>query len=459
MAATVWTTGDPTGPLRQGAEHVASLPPAPVRNLHLQEEFQDYCIIRGEVDVPGFQKGIAPYALLSGGVDWSPQGYPLQQYTRTAPFVVTIPKYKEMPEAGYPMLFYHHGAGGVANQVFTRGKYLGTGVEIVDETLAPAIKQAGKGPAEIAAERGWASSGFGGHMGVDHMGMILGFGLFPYNLLNPAAMLNSYYQMVWERVYFRRALNAMEIDPALCPDAIPHPQQDRLRIDSDMYVVMSQSLGNWTGSLQLAVDPDPMEGAVFTGVSGTWIRLFDNREELKLAINFAVLNQNLSNPIDDAHPFMMLLEWALGGADPVAHMPYLLRYPRQAAPHVLAISGINDKGGYEPAQRPFLMAVGMDLAGPDLGDTYDSSLLPHMSIAGTRQLPYPVSGNRMVPGQGERTAVVVRYENTHRPDGNGHHVTFDLDAPKHQYGCFMEHLAQGRTPIVGEGWLQGGPCL
>ncbi|MCG8538008.1 MAG: hypothetical protein MI808_23220, partial [Pseudomonadales bacterium] len=84
--------------------------------------------------------------------------------------------------------------------------------------------------------------------------------------------------------------------------------------------------------------------------------------------------------------------------------------------------------------------------------------MPHLQLGGAEQLAYPAVNNVDVPGQGQRTAVVVRYENTVRPDHNGHHVTFDLDAPKHQYGCFMEQLANGEAPIIDIGNLQGDPC-
>ena len=104
------------------------------------------------------------------------------------------------------------------------------------------------------------------------------------------------------------------------------------------------------------------------------------------------------------------------------------------------------------------MALGVDLAGPDLGTTYATTLFPHMAIAGAKQLPYPVAGNIAVPGQDNRTGVVVRYEDTLRPDHNGHHVAFDMEAPKHQYGCLLEQLAEGKVPVIGEGSVQGGDC-
>ena len=455
IGATVWTTGDPTQQLRSGAEYVASMETAEPTNIELLEEFDDYCVIQGYVETPGFQNGPIPYLLFGGNVQWDEAGNPIQAYSRDAKFVVTIPKHITMPEQGYANLFFHHGAGGNAVQVFTRGKYLRTEYDII----APyKVLDYGNGPSQVAAERGWASSGFAGHMGMDHLGVEGGgWGIFGYNLFNPVSLYNNYYQMVWERIYFRQVLKTLQIDSGLCSDADPGLVSS-FQLDPDMQLLMGQSLGNWTSSLHLSVDPEPFAGVVFTGVAGTWIKFLANDPAYRSALSAGVVNLLPGQKLDSAHPFLMLMEWLMGGADPVAHLDSVLRYPTKTAPHVLTISGIDDDGGAEPVQRTHMLAVGEDLAGPDLGDSYDTRLFPHLEIGGAQQLPYPLVNNFEVPGQGPRTAVVVRYENTVRPDHNGHHVTFDIEAPKHQYGCFMEQLARGDAPIVDQGYEQGAPC-
>src|SRR5690606_39040112 len=164
----------------------------------------DYCAIGGTVEVPGSQKGPIPYLLTGGGIDFNEDGSPVQQYSRTAKFVVTIPKRTQMPEGGFPLLSYHHGAGGQANQVYTRGEHL----YLSYKALVPvSVLNVGNGPSQMAAERGWASSGIQGHMGMGHLGIKGGgFGFFGYNVFNPVAFKYTYYQMVWERIYFRRFL-------------------------------------------------------------------------------------------------------------------------------------------------------------------------------------------------------------------------------------------------------------
>ena len=443
IAATVWRTGDPTTAMRRGAEAVSNWPLADVTGLELAEDFPDYCAVRGYVKTPGFQNGSVPYVLGGGRIKWDASGSPVQQYTRNAEFIVTIPKTTTMPAQGFPLLEYHHGAGGSAEQVYLRSTY---------------GQADGNGPAQIAAERGWASSGFAGHLGSDESGPILGFGLVPYNLENPVSMFNSYYQMTWERIYFRRVLNQLTIPQHLCPQGIVSAGEDHYRFDAGQRVIMGQSLGNWTSSLQLVADPAPFQGAVLTGVAATWIKLFTNQPEMKLAISTLLPNLLPTEELDDMHPFLMLMEWLLSGADPAAYLDRVFKYPTKTAPHVLVVSGIDDQGGYEPTQWPHLMALGVDLAGPDLGSAYDETLFPHLALSGARQLDYPVSNNVSVPGQGKRTAAVVRYENTVRPDHNGHHVAFDLDPPKHQYGCFLQYLSWQQAPVVFEGQQQGGNC-
>jgi len=57
---------------------------------------------------------------------------------------------------------------------------------------------------------------------------------------------------------------------------------------------------------------------------------------------------------------------------------------------------------------------------------------------------------------GPRTAGVVRY----LPDRNdgGHYVTFQLEGPKHQYGCFLETLFQTGTPVIPAPGAVDDPC-
>lgn len=462
IAATVWTTGDPTLPLRRGAEQVArdaeTMASLPVEDLHWRAEYPDYCIIEGYVQAPGFQKGKAPYARKGGEIEWDAQGHPVQQYQRRAKFVVTIPKTVVMPAEGFPLLSFIHGAGGTAEQVFDRGRF----VKFDPFTHPYYLGEAGNGPSQIAAERGWASSGLAGHLSFDHLGGTVASlqGLFGYNLFNPVGLYGSDIQMTLERIFFRRVLERLRLDASLCPGADPGPGNSEFRFDRNMQVSMGQSHGHWINTLQVASDPRPFQGVIFSGMAGTWIKALTSGNYYRPLLATAVANLLPAERLDDAHPFLMLVEWMLGGVDSTAFADSILRYPTKQPPHVIAFSGFNDHGSGEPTQRPHLMAVGIDMVGPDLGRTYATTLFPHLEIAGLKQLSYPAVNNVDVPGYGPRTAVVARYRNTNWVTlQNGHDVTFEREEIKHQYGCFLQHLAEGHAPVVAEGFEQGGSCL
>lgn len=456
IGATVWTTANLKTRLKTSSAHVAQMPVAAPQGLYLEEEYEDYCVIGGTVEVPGFQRGPVPYVLTGGDVEFTAAGAPIQQYTRTSNFVVTIPKHTPMPEAGFPIVNYHHGAGGRANQVYMRGEHL----RLSYRALVPvSILNHGNGPSRMATERGWASSGLSGHMGMEHLGIEGGgFGFFGYNVFNPVAFKYTYYQMVWERVYFRRFLNSLRLDASLCPGAIA-PADNTFRIDPDMQVSMGQSLGNWTSSLQIAADPEPFQGAIFSGVAGSWLLMFIDSSAKKLAFENTVATVMPGTHVDMYHPFVALLGWMMSDVDPLLYMDELYRYPTRPSPHSLLISGIDDSGSPEFTQRTFMIALGADFAGPEVGATPDTDIRGYLTNSGAQAHDYPVSGNLQLPGQSPRTAVVTRYENTVRPSHNGHHVTYDLPAVKHQYGCFLQNLSEGRAPVIIEGTVQGGPCL
>ena len=197
-----------------------------------------------------------------------------------------------------------------------------------------------------------------------------------------------------------------------------------------------------------------------SGMGGTWIKTFTAGMGYRMMMSTGVVNLLPGEYLDDAHPFLMLAEWLMNGADAVVHAESILRYPTKTPPSIIAFSGIQDYGSPEPSQRPLIMAVNMDLAGNDLGRSYDTTLFPYLAIGGERQLPYPVTNNIDVPGYGLRTSVVTRYrDNNPYSLYNGHEITYQLPAIKHQYGCFLQQIGEGRVPVVDEGYVQNGPCL
>ena len=72
-------------------------------------------------------------------------------------------------------------------------------------------------------------------------------------------------------------------------------------------------------------------------------------------------------------------------------------------------------------------------------------------------LDYPVADNRTADDGRPRTSVVVQWEGDGIADP--HTVFSQLDAVKHQYGCFFETLWETGTAHVVAPAPLGTPCL
>ena len=120
--------------------------------------------------------------------------------------------------------------------------------------------------------------------------------------------------------------------------------------------------------------------------------------------------------------------------------------------HSLAIFGHVDNAVSFPSQQTLIRALEADMAGSELDVSTELSLLASAQVAGGEALDYPVSGN----GHHGETNVFTRYQQDEIK--TGHHVMIQLEAPKHQIGCFLQDIAAGITPQVVEGSAIDGAC-
>lgn len=451
VGATVWTTGDPTASLFAAARALAQGPAPAVHALRLAAEMPDYCVIEGNVMVPGFQQGVLPFLSPTQGGDilWNERGAPDVRYWRTAPLVITLPR-QPMPDGGFPLLLYNHGTGGTAAEVYRRGAVNETGIQ---DTQG--------GPARVAARRGWASASMGGHLGEEHLpGKQELEGYVAYNFFNPVAWRGNLQQMALERVLLRRALDALALAPALCP-AAANAGRTPLHFNPDLRVLMGQSLGSYIAGIQAAIDPQPYQGLILTGAGGSWIEfVFGPTDPIHLqqVVETLALQFTPVEHLDRHHPILMLAEMLVGSANNILYTERLLRRPVKTPPHVLVIEGHQDHQVPENIQRPLLLSLGVEPVGDDVGFQRSDTVFWYLQEQGAQGWAYPVVDNVWVDGFGRRTAVVARYAPDDAPGTDGHHVAFQLDAAKHQYGCLLQNLAQGRAPVIVAGRDIDGDC-
>lgn len=468
LAAVAWTTGSPadTAAHIAAAAHAWPLPPlkSPWKMI---AQTEDFCVLKAMWTVPGLQRGAIPFALpLAGGrITYGDDGAPEVAYYRDTPVVITVPK-APMPDDGFPLVLYHHGTGGDADQIWNRG------LTLRDAQGNETLTKSGS-VAEVAAIRGWAGAGMGGHFGAEHQaslpvmnwvfgGIALPMNIVQYNFLNPQAMRDSLLQQLAERVLFRRMVKQAQLSPALCPQAAV-AAGDAIRFDQNMEVVMGQSLGSFTASAQASMDPDPVRGLIVTG-AGTY--------NIDLVMQITALG-NGDKPLgaslgpaffgahdfaqDPFHPLYALAEHALAPAN-TAYMvarkkenePMTRRHPV----HVLAVEGYVDDWVTLPNQRQLIRALGASMAGPevDVKDQAKDLLLPSALNAGGHAFAYPAAGNDATGASN----FFVRYAQD--PIKSGHYVFFQLAAPKHQVGCFLQDMKAGLTPTLVQGLRVDGPC-
>jgi hypothetical protein len=320
----------------------------------------------------------------------------------------------------------------------------------------PPEEAPGHGPALNLARRGFATSGTAGPLTAERVGEdAAGGGFALYNVINPVAFRDNFYQSVFELVAFRNLVETLRIDPEECPgvDASAAPDGG---IRFDPVVIMGQSLGSYLAGMVAALDRR-YRGAILTGAGGSWIEFpsgtntpVDLDAALKLLVGLPV-----GESLDRYHPVLALFALAMGPVDNTLYVPRLWRDPGDADPvHVLVIEGDEDVYIGPGLQRALVTAAGVDLVGDDVGPEQDR-IMDAILLADGTSLPPPVAGNRRFRDR-PVTAGVVRYAPL--SPGRGHDVTFDLTAPKHQYECFVETLLAQEMPTIVRGGSSGEPC-
>jgi len=131
--------------------------------------------------------------------------------------------------------------------------------------------------------------------------------------------------------------------------------------------------------------------------------------------------------------------------------------------------GFYDSYYTPPSQNAFILAAGLQLAGEPFpsgafdriaeGYGYDSprcgyevpcslSTVEAMNMTGLDVAQYPVAGN-LISRDGPHVSGVV-VEALEDGNLNGHHVNFQLDELKYQYGCFLRTFIDTGTPVLLE---------
>jgi hypothetical protein len=344
-----------------------------------------------------------------------------------------------MPATGWPLYQFFHGSGGVSSGLVDLGPSPDSG-----DHPTP-----GFGPGYVVALHGIAAASGAGPLNPERLPNASDYAYL--NINNLGAFPQTFQQGVFEHRMLLDALLALHVPQATVAacTGISTPSGDHF-FDAQKLVAGGQSMGGMYTNMVGAVEPR-FGALVPTGAGGFWNLMILESTIVPGARN--LLGTALG--IDDTqlvflHPAMNVIALAWEAAEPMAYMARLSHRPLPGVPvhHLYEPVGMNDT--YFPTD--VYDAAALAYANQEAGTAVWPSMQDALTLESITGLaPYPVRGNR-----DGKTRVVVQYMG----DGiiDPHYIYRQLDAVKHQYGCFLESYLRDGVPTVPAPGAIDDPC-
>jgi len=431
LVSTEFTTGDEVSRVAKRSDSIHTQYHPTIDNLTLVGDatYDGFCRLSGTITMPQFQMGTQPFDTL-GGFVLDANDVPQKQGDMTIPLTITLPK-SAMPATGWPLYQFFHGSGGLSTGVVDLGPS-------PDSSDMPAP---GKGPGYVVALHGIAAASAA--MPVNPERLVNATDYSYLNINNLYAFPHTFQQGVFEQRMFLDALLALHVPQATLAacTGISTPTGDHF-FDPQKLMAGGQSMGGMYTNMVGAVEPR-FPTLVPTGAGGYWnLMILDTKtvpgaREL-LATALGVDDTTLSF----IHPAMDVMALAWEPAEPLVYMARL-----------------GDRNIYEPVgkddsyfQTTVYNAAALAYGNQEAGDQVWPEMQQGLALAHLDGLlSYPVKAN-----QNGKTRVVVQYMG----DGivDPHYIYRQLDAVKHQYGCYLEsYLRDGVPTVPAPGGLMD-PC-
>jgi hypothetical protein len=417
-AAAVFTVQDGPGHVLRLADSVAKQPAPVLKDLTVCDTGvkspcddgtparacpaadPDFTEIHGRFSVPIYQKGTEPYDTPDdGGGIVETGGTPQVDRTEDVCFALTIPKGRTAPQAGWPLMVYHHGTGGSMRSV------IDDGIAKVMATDSAPSATFGFDAVEHGARKGTSKKSPNDLV---------------FNPLNPRAARDNFLQGAVD------ILQAYRVAGLTIGAGMAGPQA--IAFDPTKVTYFGHSQGSASGALAVAVS-DTAPAAIFSG-HGSFLThsLLDKTSPVNIAAGMTFL---IGEPLDDAHPVMTIFQSFFDRSDPLNYNPLIIKRPpgKIASKHVWMSLGTMDT--YTPASTLDASAASLGLARDDGG-----------TPAGTKR---PVSLNVTGGDNAMRTAGLFVYT----PDGyDGHFVATKKPAAVKDWTAFIQsYLATGKPAV------------
>jgi hypothetical protein len=450
---TVFTTGDPAAQLGTARAAVVARPLPVIDAPFVRTElFADYCVYETTIPMPDYQSGTSPFETMGGTWEIDSAGAPILQRTATSTLVVTVPR-TTPPAGGFPLVVFVRAGGGGDRPLVDRGQHAVAGGAAIE---------AGEGPARYISRAGFAGIQVDGPLGGRRNTTMGDEQFLLFNVSNIAAMRDNIRETALELDVIAHVAKELHLDASDCPPSgTANPGPADVTFDDERFALMGHSNGAWVSPIAAAHEP-LFKALILSGAGGSWIaNIMHKKKPVAPYAVIATLLRVFELRSDD--PVMTFIQWALEPADPQVYGNAIVRAPPAGTDprHVLIAQGMVDNYILPRIANATNLALGLDLAGPELDTASDPRLADQLAIGPLLPLvdrdviALPASANVTIDGR-SATAVVV-----HRPeDGieDGHEAFFQTDAPKHAYQCFLASWRATGTPSVPVDALRDAPC-
>ena len=441
IVATTFTTADQVARTHARSEAIRSAYHVTIDNLALVngDTYNGFCRLDGTVTMPQFQTGTQPFDT-GGTFMLDGNDVPQMQGTMTIPVVITLPKLA-MPTSGFPLYQWFHGSGGVSSALVDNGPSL-------DSSDMPVP---GQGPGYVVARHGIAGATSALPLNPERLPGASDYEYLNFN--NLAAFPYTFQQGVFEQRLLLDALVGLHIPAATlsgCTGISTMSTSGDYFFDPAKLVAGGQSMGGMYTNMVGAVEP--RYGALVpTGAGGFWNLMILETTIVPgaRALLTAELDVNDSD-LTFVHPALDAIGLSWEPAEPIVSMNRISARPLPDMTARDVYEPVGQYDSYFPMDVYDAAAVsyGNEEGGTVVWPTMQGALaLEHLDGL----ITYPIKANR-----DGHTRAVFQYMG----DGivDPHYIYRQLDAVKHQYGCFLaSFLRDGVATIPAPGALTD-PC-
>ena len=411
-AASVFTTGNPTGELRSIRQYLKNEHTEPVAlatMVSTEQKHSEYVIYEGFYQAPNFQSGEKPYDE-GGEILFDNDGKPIIGEIEQLRFAVSVPD-APMPTDGWPIVIYGHGTGGDYRS-FLSGKVYPVARELAKE-----------GYAVISTDQPLHGIRFDGDIDLD---------VYSFNYINPRAGISNFRQSAIDVMSMVRLIkNDFHIASSVSTNG------EQIDFDDAHISYFGHSHGALSGTMVAALETDILGYILSAAGGGLSYTLVLRKEPFDIkAFISATLGIANPNELTIAHPVMALAQNLADRTDPLTYAP-LFRNPGDGRPPVNMFLTEGTLDVQTPAVTSDNLAAAARI--PILKDNIKESIAH--TLLGMEPVKSPVVGN-WKNDHGLATAVLARF------DEDDHFAIFSNTSAYVLYKSFLNSLNKFGLPRI-----------